>query len=426
MGALLSRLKKPVSKVQTPNVLMSAFACDPVQAGEPYVGWNWMGVLAQFSDVTVLTRSYHREAVAAAEFPASVNFVFFDLPFCSKLNHRWKFIKPYYLLWQFFAFVFLKLNAKKPCNKKPYDIVHHVTYNAIDSAGFLWALDKDAAFVWGPVGGGQSPPEALKEVYGTGWGKQKFRRAMKTLVSSNPLISMAVNRNSHVFFANEDTQRLLAGKCSSESLMLETALRDKDIIPQSEIVVNADSRLKICWVGRLEARKGLPIILDAIEALPKDLDFELLIIGDGPEKDMLEARLKASAFGDKVCHITQLERSEVLSRLKHSDMMLFSSVQDTSGNVVIEAMGNGVPVVALNHQGSQVMLRHGGGVLIDIQSYAQVVAAFRDAIVELDADRYRLKALSIEALTVVKEFQTWNSRRNQVQDVYNRLLSDKA
>ena len=41
---------------------MSAFACDPVQAGEPYVGWNWMGVLAQFSDVTVLTRSYHREA----------------------------------------------------------------------------------------------------------------------------------------------------------------------------------------------------------------------------------------------------------------------------------------------------------------------------------------------------------------------------
>jgi glycosyltransferase involved in cell wall biosynthesis len=400
---------------------MSAFACDPVQAGEPYVGWNWMGVLSQFSDVTVLTRSYHREAILASEVPSNVNFVFYDLPFCSKLTHRWKFIKPYYLLWQFCAFLFLKL---KP--KKSYDIVHHVTYNAIDSAGFLWALDKKAAFVWGPVGGGQSPPEALKKVYGKAWGKQKFRRAMKTLVSSNPFISMAVNRKSHVFFANQDTQKLLIGKCRSESLMLETALRDEDIIPQSEIVLNIDSRLKICWVGRLEARKGLPIVLDAIEELPKDLDFELLIIGDGPEKDALVARLEGSALRDKVCHVTQLERSEVLSRLKHSDMMLFSSVQDTSGNVVIEALGNGVPVVALNHQGSQVMLRHGGGVLIDINSYSQVVSAFRDAIVELDADREKLKSLSEEALRVVKEFQTWDSRRDQVQDVYNSLVSDKA
>ena len=66
------------------------------------------------------------------------------------------------------------------------------------------------------------------------------------------------------------------------------------------------------------------------------------------------------------------------------------SVQDTSGNVVIEALGNGVPVVALNHQGSQVMLKHGGGILIDITSYDQVVSSFRDAIVGLDANRDRL------------------------------------
>ena len=410
-----------MSDVKRPNVLMSAFACDPVQAGEPYVGWNWMGVLAQFSDVTVLTRSYHREAIQASDYPANVNFVFFDLPFCSKVTHRWKFIKPYYLLWQFFAFLSLKL---KP--KKAYDIVHHVTYNAIDTAGFLWALDKNASFVWGPVGGGQSPPEVLKEVYGKGWYKQRFRRAMKALVSSNPMISMALKRRSHVFFANQDTQKLLDGKCRSESLMLETALRDVDIIPRDEIVFNADSPLKICWVGRLEARKGLPIILDAIEALPEDLDFELLIVGDGPEKDALGARLENSAIGEKVCHITQLERSEVLSRLKHSDIMLFSSVQDTSGNVVIEALGNGVPVVALNHQGSQVMLRHGGGILIDITSYDQVVSSFRDAIVGLDANRDRLKSLSEEALRVVKEFQTWSSRKNQVQDVYNSLVADRT
>ena len=152
----------------------------------------------------------------------------------------------------------------------------------------------------------------------------------------------------------------------------------------------------------------------------------MLIVGDGPEKDALGARLENSAIREKVCHITQLERSEVLSRLKHSDIMLFSSVQDTSGNVVIEALGNGVPVVALNHQGSQVMLRHGGGILIDITSYDQVVSSFRDAIVGLDANRDRLKSLSEEALRVVKEFQTWSSRKNQVQDVYNSLVADRA
>ena len=47
----------------------------------------------------------------------------------------------------------------------------------------------------------------------------------------------------------------------------------------------------MCWVGRLEARKELPIILDAVESLPQDLDFELLIIGDGG-KDALGTRLE--------------------------------------------------------------------------------------------------------------------------------------
>ena len=117
--------------------------------------------------------------------------------------------------------------------KKAFDIVHHVTYNAIDSAGFLWALDKNASFVWGPVGGGQSPPEVLK-VYGKGWYKQRFRRAMRRWFLQ-PNDFHGFKTQVPCIFANQDTQKLLDGKCSSESLMLETALRDRDIISRMSL-----------------------------------------------------------------------------------------------------------------------------------------------------------------------------------------------
>ena len=134
-----------------PVILLSAFACDPQTGSEPYVGWHWAGMLAEEFEVHVLTRRYSKHLIDRAP-DIGVTFHYLDLGGACKHDHYWKFIKPYYLLWQVAElFVVARLHIRYK-----FSILHHVTYNNVDAPGWLWAVP-GTRFIWGPVGGGKRP-----------------------------------------------------------------------------------------------------------------------------------------------------------------------------------------------------------------------------------------------------------------------------
>ena len=113
----------------------------------------------------------------------------------------------------------------------------------------------------------------------------------------------------------------------------------------------SDSRRVIVSVGRLHRQKGLDLGLDAFAAQAEQQgDSEYLIVGEGPERDLLRRRARDLGVGDRVHFVGGVSRQQVAEYLNAADTMLFTTTH-LEGNPlnVLEALAVGLPVVASEH-----------------------------------------------------------------------------
>jgi len=110
----------------------------------------------------------------------------------------------------------------------------------------------------------------------------------------------------------------------------------------------------IGFVGRLVMEKGLDVFSDTIDRLARrQIRHKVLVIGDGPAREWFEKRLPEAIFAG-------FQAGEDLGRAVASIDMLFNpSVTETFGNVTLEAMAAGLPVVAAIATGSQSLVADG-------------------------------------------------------------------
>src|SRR5205085_2187777 len=108
------------------------------------------------------------------------------------------------------------------------------------------------------------------------------------------------------------------------------------------------------FVGRLVMEKGLDVFSDAVDRLARrGVKHKVLIVGKGPAREWFEKRLPDAVFAGYQC-------GEDLGRAVASMDMLFNpSVTETFGNVTLEAMAAGLPVVAAIATGSQSLVTDG-------------------------------------------------------------------
>ncbi|QTN36019.1 glycosyltransferase family 4 protein [Cognatishimia activa] len=118
---------------------------------------------------------------------------------------------------------------------------------------------------------------------------------------------------------------------------------------------------KLLFVGRLAAVKGMPVLLDAMKRLPKDVT--LTVIGDGPDRTALEEQ--AAPFRERVRFLGYQSQTEVAEALKSHDVFVLPSFAEGVPVVLMEAMAAARPVITTRIAGVPELVEDGvSGVLV--------------------------------------------------------------
>jgi glycosyltransferase involved in cell wall biosynthesis len=116
----------------------------------------------------------------------------------------------------------------------------------------------------------------------------------------------------------------------------------------------ADDEMVVCFLGRLVLEKGLDVFADAIDAArAMDVPLRVVAIGDGPARGYFEERLPDAIFTG------QLTGEDLATALASTDVFLNPSITETFGNVTLEAMACGLPVMAAAASGTNSLVKDG-------------------------------------------------------------------
>lgn len=168
----------------------------------------------------------------------------------------------------------------------------------------------------------------------------------------------------------------------------------------------------LLYVGRLSKEKQVDHLAHLVRNMPQ---ARLAIVGDGPHRAALEKTL----VDDPVVFTGYLKGDALAQAYASSDVFVFPSENDTFGNVVLEAMASGLPVVAARSGGPMDMVHHGNnGFLFAPGHIDDLVACVSRVILDVDLHQTMRK----EALREASR-RSWSVVMDGLVCVYESFVS---
>ncbi|SKB62123.1 Glycosyltransferase involved in cell wall bisynthesis [Salegentibacter holothuriorum] len=396
------------------KILLSAFACNPKMGSEEGNGWNWsLGLANKGFEVHCLTRQIGKSAIDEMKKPENLYFHYIKLPMgLEKLYSSSRSgMYLYYLLWQLLAF-----RKARSLNKKlNFSIAHHVTWGSVQLGSFIYKLN--ISFVFGPAGGGQISPIAFKNYFGKSWNMEEKRNKVSAfLLKYNPACRKMLKRASAVWVSNRDTADLV------KKIRFKEVKHTLDIaLPEDFYPINFEPKkqkqgsLKLLWVGRLMPRKGVMLLLDVMEKLKEYPGIVLTMVGDGEQREKILEAVKIKELDATVIFNGKVPYKEVKKFYASNDVFFFTSLRDSGGSQLVEAMAFGMPVVSINLHGQSVIINDETGFRCPCKDPAETIDALVNAILKLYYNPDLLSSMSLAAHKFALQ-QTWSQKIDKVVD----------
>ncbi len=168
--------------------------------------------------------------------------------------------------------------------------------------------------------------------------------------------------------------------------------RDPDFWPRHGI---RKGDVVLLYVGRVSKEKNLDVLAAAYRKLKEEgLPVALALVGDGPYLKELKESLPG------VCFTGYLQHAALAQAFASADVFLFPSTTDTFGNVVVEALATGLPVVVSDQGGPKELVEHGRTGFI---TKSLEIDDFTNAVRRLATDEPLRRAMAANAPAAVCE-----------------------
>lgn len=153
---------------------------------------------------------------------------------------------------------------------------------------------------------------------------------------------------------------------------------------------------RLVTVASLNPRKNVACLLDAFARAFSGSAASLAIVGDGPERSLLEHNTERLGIAPQVSFLGGLDREGVRSALWNSHAFVLPSRHETFGVVLIEAMATGLPVIATRCGGPEDIVTRDTGFLVPVDD----PSALGDALLTLRKRWSSFDAASVRAQTL--------------------------
>jgi glycosyltransferase involved in cell wall biosynthesis len=325
------------------KILLSAFHCNPRWGSEFSTGWNWAAALAEMGhDVTVLTGAEFREDILSAD-PKNIDFRFIDFP-ASSLRRFSGALGMYetYLRWQDAALEHVQADGRQ------YDVAHHVTWGGLHLGSQLWKLP--IPFMYGPVGGGQTAPPDYWRYFGRKWPAEIVRTVLTGRMLNLNSRCRETIRNSSVTLVNNSATAEACARLGAKDIRYMLA---DGLAPSWIAAAHAQPAglPVVLFIGRLIPRKAPTLAVEAFAELRRKIPARLVIAGDGPLRGKVLETMERLGVTDDVEMLGAIPFGDVKSVYDSAGVLLFPSLRESFGAPFLEALGRGLPAVALDHQG---------------------------------------------------------------------------
>ena len=285
-----------------------------------------------------------------------------------------------------------------------FDVLHHLTWGGVRAPTFLGSLG--VPLIIGPIGGGETSPVSLRDRFPLNCRLlERLRDLSNVMIEINPIVRQGLSDAAVIFAKTADTRNLLSPALREKTrVLMELGVSKRQIgSPRAQ----RQSPPRLLYAGRLLYWKGVHVAIEAMAALVNRIpDLRLTIVGDGPEEGRLKADVALRKLEGNVDFIPRMSQEKFFRLYDSHDLLLFPSLHDSSGGVVLEALSYGMPVVCLDLGGPKDIVTPQSGIIVKTSGLttAQVAARLAEEIYEVLGAPLLLAQLSAGAIARANEF----------------------
>lgn len=407
------------------TVLINAYACGPNRGSEPGMAWNWCCHLAKHCELHIITEGEFRDDIERVlpTLEYGHNMHFYYLPVSEKIRSMcwnqgdWRFYY-YYAKWQKRALA----EAHRIIASTHIDILHQLNMIGFREPGYLWSIRR-IPFIWGPIGGIKQFPLAYAHDGGL---RLRMFATIKNIINTLQIkYSPRINR------AFKSADILVSSIPDSQIIIKKYKKRDSILMSETGCYNSFDTKnhnfskqdLEILWIGKFDFRKRLDIAIKAIKTV-NNPNVHLKVFGTGNEEQVKTVKELVDNLGvnNQVHLMGAVSNDHIMQEMKEADIFFFSSINEDTSTVVLEAVSNHLPVLCFDCCGMAAVIDSTVGIKIPLTNPEQSIKDFAEKIDYLYHHREELQRMS-EGCKSKQQELSWAKKAEQMVEIYHEAIA---
>lgn len=181
-----------------------------------------------------------------------------------------------------------------------------------------------------------------------------------------------------------------------------------------------DTDIILIYVGRLGPEKNIPFLLRSFAGTTRAFDnIGLIIVGNGPERDNLEDRVRHMGINSQVRFLGLIPYNEMPAYLKMADAFVTASITEVHPLSIIEAMAAGLPVLGIKSPGVGDTIEDG---VTGFLSQEEDLATFTAKMIRLVTDHSLRKEMGLKASQDVNKYAI-ETTTQIMENIYQKVIA---